>query len=606
MKKLILLLAAAGSTFASTAQTAHDSIKVKKQRKQYDAQLPAWCLDINLKGGLLMQDLSQVNMLGNYTNAIASQSNIGTVKFSNGSAYGFDAQVGCFFGKNRHWGVGVGFMYLQQSGDLSLDKFHVEYQSSDFNKDIFRQLVTANAPIKESLRMTNLNIPVVLKYKNQFNKHWGFAMDAGLLYNLQMKNSYTTNASFDYEAIYSYQKINGNTVAVYDNNNPLNAGDWVITKSYYTTKNPNGNIPDTFSTLRAQGYNVGLGVKPGTSKGDASYKTGSFGLLLKPSVSYLISERVALDLGLYYTYQTFKTNDNSYRLTDKVGSYSSLTNGLSSVANSSLGVNLGLRIYFGKPKDTDGDGIPDKRDKCPEVKGLPQFDGCPDTDGDGIQDKDDECPTVKGLVQFHGCPDTDGDGIPDKDDACPTVKGLAQFHGCPDTDGDGIPDKDDACPTVKGLAQFHGCPDTDGDGIPDNEDKCPTEAGPASNNGCPLPPPPVVEPEKIDFSTPILFDVDKVVIKKSCYATLNNAADKLKANNNAYVLIEGYTDNTGSAVHNKKLSIKRAYVVKQYLLKHGVSPKQLKTVAMGTKSPVASNKTKEGRAQNRRVIMKVK
>ena len=604
MKKIILSVLAAGSILGANAQ---DSVKAKKVNKHYDAILPAWCLDINLKGGLLMQDLSQVNMAGNYTNAIASNTNIGTVKFDNGMSYGFDAQLGYFFGKNRHWGVGVGFMYLRQTGDMSIDKFHVEYQSTDGNGDVYRQIVTANNGMKEKLEMTNMNIPLVLKYKNQFSKHWGFAMDAGILYNLQMKNSYTTDASFDYEAIYAYRNTSDGVKAYYDNGATPGSNAWLITKAYYTAKNPTGNIPDTFSSLRAQGYNVGLGIKPGSKTGDASYKTGSIGLLLKPSVSYLINEHIALDMGLYYTYQTFKTSENNYRLTDKTGSYSSLTNSLTTVNSSSLGLNLGVRIYFGKAKDTDGDGIPDKRDDCPTVKGLELFHGCPDTDGDGIQDKDDECPTVKGLAQFHGCPDTDGDGIQDKEDECPTVKGLAQFHGCPDTDGDGVADKDDACPTVKGLVKFHGCPDTDEDGTPDNEDECPTVAGPLSNKGCP-PVAPIVDPGpapvQIDIATPILFDVNKVVIKKSSYPVLEETIAKLKDDKDDIVIVNGYTDNTGSAAHNKALSAKRAAVVKAYLLKHGVKAKQIKTRAYGAKSPAASNKTKEGRAQNRRVEIK--
>jgi hypothetical protein len=79
---------------------------------------------------------------------------------------------------------------------------------------------------------------------------------------------------------------------------------------------------------------------------------------------------------------------------------------------------------------------------CPDTPGLPEFQGCPDTDGDGVPDKDDQCPEVAGPVENNGCPwpDTDGDGVLDKDDACPTVAGPAENKGCPwpDTDGDGI------------------------------------------------------------------------------------------------------------------------------------------------------------------------
>ena len=60
-----------------------------------------------------------------------------------------------------------------------------------------------------------------------------------------------------------------------------------------------------------------------------------------------------------------------------------------------------------------------------------------------------------------GCPDTDGDGISDKDDACPEEAGAAANNGCPwpDSDGDGIADKDDSCPELAGIAANNGCPE---------------------------------------------------------------------------------------------------------------------------------------------------
>jgi outer membrane protein OmpA-like peptidoglycan-associated protein len=144
----------------------------------------------------------------------------------------------------------------------------------------------------------------------------------------------------------------------------------------------------------------------------------------------------------------------------------------------------GVAKFNGCP-DTDGDGVPDNKDECPEVAGLAVFNGCPDTDGDGIENRLDSCVDVKGLKEFNGCPDSDGDGIEDSKDDCPNKPGLAQFNGCPDTDNDGIRDIDDKCPEKAGLPQFKGCPDTDGDGIPDNIDKCPDAAGKQEFGGCP-------------------------------------------------------------------------------------------------------------------------
>ena len=86
--------------------------------------------------------------------------------------------------------------------------------------------------------------------------------------------------------------------------------------------------------------------------------------------------------------------------------------------------SAGVLLKFGG-KDTDGDGIFDQDDECPETPGLPEFNGCPDTDGDGIEDRNDECPNTPGTAEFNGCPDTDGDGIADPQDACPNTPGTA-------------------------------------------------------------------------------------------------------------------------------------------------------------------------------------
>ena len=134
----------------------------------------------------------------------------------------------------------------------------------------------------------------------------------------------------------------------------------------------------------------------------------------------------------------------------------------------------GLSIKFGGT-DTDGDGIYDKDDACPEVAGLAAFNGCPDSDGDGIEDAKDACPNEAGSKEMNGCPDSDGDGVADKDDACPNTAGLPALAGCPDADGDGVADKDDECPNEAGPAANNGCPwpDSDGDGVLDKDDQCP-------------------------------------------------------------------------------------------------------------------------------------
>ena len=87
--------------------------------------------------------------------------------------------------------------------------------------------------------------------------------------------------------------------------------------------------------------------------------------------------------------------------------------------------------------------------------------------------------------------DSDGDGVPNSEDQCPNQPGPVQYQGCPDSDGDGVPDNIDACPNEYGPADNSGCPaavvDSDGDGVPDLQDACPNEYGTVENGGCPAP-----------------------------------------------------------------------------------------------------------------------
>lgn len=263
--------------------------------------------------------------------------------------------------------------------------------------------------------------------------------------------------------------------------------------------------------------------------------------------------------------------------------------------------SAGIVFSFGG-KDTDGDGIYDKDDECPETPGLPEFNGCPDTDGDGIPDHLDKCPLEPGLPEFDGCPDTDGDGIPDKDDACPMVPGPKEFQGCPDTDGDGVPDNLDECPNEAGPKENKGCPwpDRDGDGVPDKDDECPDVPGTVANKGCPEVTTEVIK-QLNEFSKTILFDVGKSTIRQESYAALQNIVDVMKEYTNSKFHIEGHTDSTGSMQVNMRLSKERAAAVKDYLTTIGMEASRLTSEGYGPERPIAPNNTAAGRQQNRRV-----
>jgi OmpA-OmpF porin, OOP family len=262
---------------------------------------------------------------------------------------------------------------------------------------------------------------------------------------------------------------------------------------------------------------------------------------------------------------------------------------------------VGIIFQFGG-KDTDGDGIYDKNDVCPEVAGLKQFNGCPDTDGDGIIDGSDSCPTEFGLAAVNGCPDTDGDGIANKDDACPNVKGLAAFKGCADTDHDGIADVDDKCPKEVGPKSNGGCPvlDSDKDGVLDKDDACPMVAGLIINKGCPETPLAVVENIKIEAASVDFKSGDASVKGNLNPAGLNAIKEIILKNPTVKFSIEGHADSDGATDFNQKLSEKRANIVKKALIAAGVKAENLTVVGYGETKPVATNETEEGKAKNRR------
>ena len=265
--------------------------------------------------------------------------------------------------------------------------------------------------------------------------------------------------------------------------------------------------------------------------------------------------------------------------------------------------SVGVTFKFGGV-DTDGDGIYDQDDACPEEAGLEIFNGCPDSDNDGIQDSKDDCPNTAGLAEFNGCPDSDGDGVMDKDDKCPTVAGLKALMGCPDADGDGVADGDDNCPNEAGPAANNGCPwpDTDGDGVLDKDDKCPNEAGEAANNGCPIvAPTPAVMATLNDYAKTILFDTGKASIKSQSEAVLQNITAILKEYPNSRFHIDGYTDSVGAKTSNQLLSERRASSVRDFLIANGIAADRLNARGYGEDNPIDNNKTRAGRRNNRRV-----
>jgi OOP family OmpA-OmpF porin len=267
---------------------------------------------------------------------------------------------------------------------------------------------------------------------------------------------------------------------------------------------------------------------------------------------------------------------------------------------------VSLVVALGKMKDEDGDGVSDKKDKCPGTPKGVAVDptGCPlDKDADGVPDYQDKCPDVKGVAALQGCPDRDGDGVTDADDACPDTPGKAELKGCPDADNDGVIDSADKCPnTPAGVSvDANGCPlDKDGDGVPDYQDRCPNRPGPASNRGCPE-----IKAEtkkRLQEATKyIQFEFNKAVLKPSSYPTLQGLA-AIMAEYPDYTLgISGHTDSKGDDAYNLRLSDDRAASARTYMLSQSVPADRIVSHGYGESKPIADNATAAGQAINRRV-----
>lgn len=250
--------------------------------------------------------------------------------------------------------------------------------------------------------------------------------------------------------------------------------------------------------------------------------------------------------------------------------------------------------------DSDGDGVADNQDNCPNTAGIRRFRGCPDTDGDGVADPVDLCPTIAGVEALDGCPDADGDGVTDADDACPQLAGIEEANGCPDADLDGTIDPNDKCPEIPGDPKFSGCPDSDADGIGDGDDACPSNAGPIENDGCP-----VIAEEDLEVlelaMRNVRFRTGSDRILSISHSVLDEVAEILERYPNYNLKMSGYSDNRGNDAVNQALSEKRALACYQYLLVKGISRDKMSYAGYGETNPIDSNETAEGRARNRRV-----
>ena len=349
----------------------------------------------------------------------------------------------------------------------------------------------------------------------------------------------------------------------------------------------------------ATGSQLQIRATAGRSFGPAGRAQGNLGLQMLQPFGDVTSGQQLLELYL----------DGSYGV-DDAGIFR-LFAGLSTATTSGYGsaqlrAIAGLRFVPGNlPSDTDGDGIDDRQDGCPQKAedddGFEDKDGCPehDNDGDGITDKHDKCPLSAedkdGFEDNDGCPDddNDGDGIADKDDLCPNKpedRDLFNDHdGCPDddNDGDGIADKDDLCPNKPETRnKTH-----DRDGCPDLAKQPLAEITGAT----------------IVLAKPIRFGFRSAVLTADGKAVLDAVAALIGGNKQiAAVQVRAHTDDNGNEVDLQMLSKQRAFAIRDYLdSKRVIAAGKISAIGLGSSLPLTSNITLEGRTRNRRIELKL-
>jgi OOP family OmpA-OmpF porin len=174
-----------------------------------------------------------------------------------------------------------------------------------------------------------------------------------------------------------------------------------------------------------------------------------------------------------------------------------------------------------------------------------------------------------------------------------------------DSDGDGITDDRDRCPATPSGVQVdaRGCPlDGDGDGVPDFRDDCAnTPAGVTVDaSGCPVKDEVVLTVDEVNFA------FDSAQLDAASRRALDGIVDVVKSHSGVGLGIVGHTDSSGPESYNLRLSKRRAQAVVDYLVSQGVDRSDLVATGAGETNPVASNDTRAGRAENRRVELVVR
>lgn len=463
-----------------------------------------------------------------FQNTLNRQANLGNVDINSTASYNFHIGYTRDFGKKLS--IGFRVKYLQGIYNINIDQSTLNI-SSNMDSIYVKAGFKANTAGIDDLRKNDFNIDKLF-YSTLYNSHdvpsgYNFMNDISKFFD---KRGIVSGSGwgFDIGANYKFNQHFSVSASIIDIgsinwNKNTRSYDMPVTEFNYKGQdikelnqiNDSNFIENRFKTLQdsllnnvfvpkesAGSYSTSLSTKMYLGGQYAINYNNTFDFVFfnnfgiktfNPALSLAFTKKVwsILDLRISGTYYNKTINNAGLGFSLNLGPLQTylFSDNLLAVTQYDeakfINIRTGVNWNFGRNNDRDGDGVPNKKDKCFKKYGSIELNGCPDKDRDGIADNKDSCINVAGKPCAFGCPDKDGDCVPDFKDSCLNEKGTAKLMGCADKDNDGVADKDDRCPLDSGRIDMKGCPDTDGDKVIDNEDVCPDEYGKLELDGCP-------------------------------------------------------------------------------------------------------------------------
>ena len=266
-------------------------------------------------------------------------------------------------------------------------------------------------------------------------------------------------------------------------------------------------------------------------------------------------------------------------------------------------------IYIGiGDRDRDGDGIINRKDKCPKIPGLPEFNGCPDNDGDGIPDLEDKCPNEPGVKLNNGCPEKDE--ALDENNLMSDKNKELQLEVVSSTFSKNTTNTKEESGNQEVLAENNSMSNKNKElqleVVSSAFSKNTTNTKQESNDQISKDISNItfLINKKLDENRIIYFPAGSIkILGKKNLVKLRGIFKLITNQKDLKVLLEGHSSDDGDSLSNMELSRDRAIIIKQTLIDLGTDPGRIKIKALGEEEPIFDNKSINGDRFNRSVLI---